>query len=436
MEIATRCGFVAEGLSMACDLQQVLHSRTVDLLLMDLTITRESLQLLEEIKALKPDTPIILMSAAATIPSAVEAMRRGVIDILVKPFSVEQLEAALDQSIVLKRSDRPTNPLVRSQQMDTLYRLLANVAQSRHPVLIVGESGTGKETVARMLHAQSEFALQPFLMVDCNANTDQIERELFGYVQSALPVALQSARGVLVSAERSTLFLDEVGQLPLFLQSKLLKALQERERQSAGMTHSIRVHARVLAASSADLAAAVTKGLFRKDLYERLNVVMLRVPPLRERLLEIPLLTTQILDRIWRETGQRYTLGAETLHSMMNYNWPNNIRELENTIERACTMATGSVIRIGDLPTQQQKRELALRRGTMSSRQSAQTVVQFATPFQVMPLADLEKQAIISAITRLNGDKLLAAHMLGIGKTTLYRKLKAYGIAQALAVQP
>jgi two-component system response regulator HydG len=363
-------------------------------------------------------------------------MRRGVVDILVKPFSVEQLEAALDRAIVLKRSDRPANLLLRSQQMDTLYRLLANVAQSRHPVLIVGESGTGKETVARMLHAQSEFALQPFLMVDCNANPDQIERELFGYVQSASPVALQSARGVLISAERGTLFFDEVGQLPLSLQSKLLKALQEREIQSAGMTESIPVHARVLAASSADLAAAVTKGLFRKELYDRLNVAMLRIPPLRERLVEIPLLTTQILDRISRETGQRYTLGAETLHSMMNYDWPNNIRELENTIERACTMATGSVIRIGDLPTQQQKRELELRRGTMSSLQSAPTVVQFATPFQVMPLADLEKQAILSAITRLNGDKLLAAHMLGIGKTTLYRKLKAYEIAQALAVQP
>jgi two-component system response regulator HydG len=435
VEVATRCGFVADGVSKACDLQQLLQSRTVDLLLMDLTITRESLQLLEEIKALKPDTPIILMSAAATILSAIEAMRRGVLDILIKPFSVEQLEAALDRAIVLKRSDRAANLLVRSQQMDKLYRLLANVAQSRHPVLILGESGAGKETVARMLHAQSEFALEPFLIVDCNANPDQIERELFGDVQNALPVARHSARGVLAPAERGTLFFDEVGQLPLCLQSKLLKSLQERDIQSAGMTHSTPVHARVLAASSADLAVAVTKGLFRKDLYDRLNVAMLRVPPLRERLVEIPLLTTQILDRISRETGQRYTLSAETLHSMMNYDWPNNIRELENTIERACTMATGSVIRIGDLPTQQQKRELELRRGTMSSLQSAQTVVQLASPFQVMPLADLEKQAILSAITRFNGDKILAAHMLGIGKTTLYRKLKAYGIAQALAVR-
>jgi DNA-binding NtrC family response regulator len=435
IEIATRCGFSADGVSEIADLQQLLRNQNVDLLLVELEANRECLQFLEEIRALTPDLPIIMMTAAATIPSAVEAMRSGAVDVLVKPFSVKDLETALDQAILPKRIGQAAPMVGRSQKMDKLYRILANLAQRRHPALIVGESGTGKEMIARMVHAQSEFALGPFFSVDCNTSPHQIERELFGSPQNALPGALQGALGVLASAARGTVFLDEVGQLSIELQCKLLKALQEREITPWGATRSIPLHARVLAASSVDLAAAVTKGLFRKDLYYRLNVVTLQIPPLRERLNDIPLLAAQFLDRRSRQTGQKYTLSAEALRSMMRYDWPNNVRELENTIEHACTMATGPVIHIGDLPTHQQKHELQLRREELSILRRPQASVRLTSRLEVTPLAELEKQAILNTITRLNGDKLLAAHMLGIGKTTLYRKLKVYGMAEGLPVR-
>jgi two-component system response regulator HydG len=231
-------------------------------------------------------------------------------------------------------------------------------------------------------------------------------------------------------------FLDEIGQLTPDLQGKLLRVLQEKEIRPAGATHRIPLHARILAASSVDLAAAVTKGSFRKDLYYRLNVVTLRIPALRERRSDIPLLATHFLDRMSRESGESYTLSDDALRSMMDYDWPQNVRELEGAIERACTMASGPVIHMGDLPTQLQNHELELRREASSQMQKAQAAIAQpgATP-RVMPLAELEKQAILSTIRQLKGDKLLAARLLGIGKTTLYRKLKEYGLSENVSLE-
>jgi DNA-binding NtrC family response regulator len=446
MEIATQRGFAAEGLPEADDAQQLLRSHTVDLLLMELKASRrEGLQLLEEVKALKPDTSIIVMTSSATIGSAVEAMRGGATEYLTKPFLMEELGTVLERAAHQRqvsgasrtlreqlRSHGGSGNLVgRSQEMDKLYRILAKVAQSHHPALIVGESGTGKETVARTIHAQSEFSSQPFLTVDCSALAPElIENELFGYVKGAFPGALRNAPGVLASAERGTVFLDEIGQLTPDLQGKLLKALQEKEIRPAGATHRIPLHARVLAASSVDLAAAVTKGTFRKDLYYRLNVVTLRIPPLRERRTDIPLLATHFLERMTRESGENYTLSDDALRGMMDYDWPENVRELERAVERACTMASGPVIHMGDLPTQLQNHELGLRREAASHMQRVQAVMQPAAAPRITPLAELEKQAILTTIKQLKGDKLLAARLLGIGKTTLYRKLKEYGISE------
>ncbi|HEY3988244.1 MAG TPA: sigma-54 dependent transcriptional regulator [Acidobacteriaceae bacterium] len=451
MEIATQRGFSAEGLAEAGnDAQQLLRSHTVDLLLMELKASRrEGLQLLEEVKALKPDTAIIVMTASTRIGSAVEAMRGGATDYLTKPFLMEELGTVLERAAHqrqasgasrtlrerLRSSGGAGNLVGRSQEMDKLYRILAKVAQSHHPALITGEPGTGKEMVARTIHAQSESASQPFLTVDCGAFAPElIEHELFGYMKGAFPGALRNAPGVLASAERGTVFLDEIGQLTPELQGKLLRVLQEKEIRPAGATHRIPMQARILAASSTDLAAAVTKGTFRKDLYYRLNVVTLRIPPLRERRSDIPLLATHFLDRMSRESGENYTLSDDALRSMMDYDWPQNVRELEGAIERACTMASGPVIHMGDLPTQLQNHELGLRREASSQMQKAQAVLQPGAMPRVTPLAELEKQAILTTIRQLKGDKLLAARLLGIGKTTLYRKLKEYGLSENMSL--
>jgi DNA-binding NtrC family response regulator len=451
MEIASQRGFAAEGLAEVDDAQQLLLNHTVDMLLMELKASRrEGLQLLEEIKALKPETAIIVMTSSGTIGSAVEAMRGGAMDYLTKPFLMEELGTVLERAAHQRQTTNESrtlrerlrsnggagNLVGRSQEMEKLYRILAKVAQSHHPALIVGESGTGKETVARTIHAQSESATQPFLTVDCSALAPElIEHELFGYVKGAFPGALRNVPGVLASAERGTVFLDEIGQLTPDLQGKLLRVLQEKEIRPAGATHRIPLHARILAASSVDLAAAVTKGTFRKDLYYRLNVVTLRIPPLRERRSDIPLLATHFLERMSRESGQNYTLSDDALRSMMDYDWPENVRELERAIERACTMASGPVIHMGDLPMQLQNHELGLRREASSQVQKTQpAVMQPAAMPRVTPLAELEKQAILSTIKQLKGDKLLAARLLGIGKTTLYRKLKEYGLSENVSL--
>jgi two-component system response regulator HydG len=227
----------------------------------------------------------------------------------------------------------------------------------------------------------------------------------------------------------ATVFLDEIGELSLDLQAKLLRALQEKEVRPVGATHRVPIKARIVAATNRDLAEMVEKGTFRKDLFYRLNVVNLRLPSLRDRREDIPLLAAHFLDRISREHGVKFTLSDEALRAMMRHDWPGNVRELENSVERACALSSGPVLRLGDLPTQLQQQGLESRR---TADQLGEPVAEGGTP-EVQTLADLERRAILGAIRTLNGDKLQAAKLLGIGKTTLYRKLKEYGIADPLS---
>jgi len=317
----------------------------------------------------------------------------------------------------------------RSPEMEKLYRILSKVAQSTHPVLILGESGTGKELVARTIHAYGPNSQKPFLPVDCGSLVPTlIESELFGYVKGAFTGANHSKDGLLVSAEGGTVFLDEIGELSLDLQAKLLRSLQEKEVRPVGATHRVPIKARIVAATNRDLAAMVEKGSFRKDLYYRLNVVNLRLPSLRDRREDIPLLAAHFLDSISRQHGRKFTLSDEALRTMMRHDWPGNVRELENSMERACALSSGPVLHLGDLPTQLQQQGLEARRAAASGINEAGEV---SAP-EVKTLAELEKDAILGAIRTLHGDKLQAAKLLGIGKTTLYRKLKEYGIVDPL----
>jgi two-component system response regulator HydG len=370
-------------------------------------------------------------------------MRCGAQDYLTKPFAMDELSTVLDRAAANLTTDTATRQLRerlrlsqglgamigRSGEMEKLYRILSKVAQSSHPVLVLGESGTGKELVARTIHAYGPNSQKPFLPVDCGSLVPSlIESELFGYVKGAFTGATRNKDGLLVSAEGGTVFLDEIGELSLDLQAKLLRALQEKEVRPVGATHRVPIKARIVAATNRDLAVMVEKGTFRKDLFYRLNVVNLRLPSLRDRREDIPLLAAHFLDRISREHGTKFTLSDEALRTMMRHDWPGNVRELENSVERACALSSGPVLHLGDLPTQLQQQGLEARR---TAANVGETPAEGASP-QLVTLADLERQAILGAIRTLNGDKLQAAKLLGIGKTTLYRKLKEYGIAEPL----
>ena len=244
-------------------------------------------------------------------------------------------------------------PLVgHAPEMEKLYRIIAKAAHSTHPVLILGESGTGKELVARSIHYSGPYRDKPFIPVDCGSLVPTlIESELFGYVRGAFTGAVRAKEGLLATAEGGTVFLDEVGELPVDLQAKLLRAIQEKEIRPVGGTRAVPINVRILAATNRDLEQAVAQGTFRRDLYFRLNVLTLRIPPLRERKQDIPLLIGNVLDRINSATQAQHALGDDALRLMLAYDWPGNVRELENCVERACTTWSLSTIHVADLPT-------------------------------------------------------------------------------------
>lgn len=441
-EIASSLGYAVESSGDLAQARGLLRSHAADIVLINLPRGgTHSLDLITEVKTLHPDTSVIAMTASGSVSAAVEAMRCGASDYLTKPFAMDELSSVLDRAASNHMTDTGTrrirerlraseglgSMIGRSPEMEKLYRILSKVSQSAHPVLILGESGTGKELVARTIHAYGPNSQKPFLPVDCGSLVPSLmESELFGYVKGAFTGANRSKDGLLVAAEGGTVFLDEIGELSLDLQAKLLRALQEKEVRPVGATHRVPIRARILAATNRDLASMVEKGAFRKDLFYRLNVVNLRLPALRDRREDIPLLAAHFLDRISRERRAKFTLSDEALRAMMEYAWPGNVRELEHAVERACTMTSGPILHLGDFPTQLQQHGLETRRAVTDHPEPDS-----GSP-GVMTLADLERQAILDAIRRLRGDKLQAAKLLGIGKTTLYRKLKEYGIADPM----
>jgi two-component system response regulator HydG len=311
--------------------------------------------------------------------------------------------------------------------MEKLYRIIAKAANSVHPVLILGESGTGKEMVARSIHYSGPFRDKPFLPVDCGSLVPTlIESELFGYVKGAFTGANQSKDGLLAMAEGGTVFLDEVGELPVDLQAKMLRAIQEKEIRPVGSTRRVPINVRILAATNRDLEHAVMQGEFRRDLYFRLNVLSLRIPALRERRQDIPLLIGHFLDRMTRSSGLEKILTDDALKAMLAYDWPGNVREMENCLERAYAFTSGALIQTTDLPPEVANLPLAEpSSGNGNGNGNGNG--------KIIPMAELERQTILSAISELNGDKLQAARLLGIGKTTLYRKLKDYAAQEVSA---
>lgn len=452
--IAEGMGCAVEGVDSLARARGILKHRKIDVILLDLKLPDGGgLALLEQVKALYPETAVVVMTAFATVSSAVEAMRIGARDYLTKPFALEELTTVIEragqrihfdrESRLLRerlRSQSDSNGLIgKSPEMEKLYRILSKVAFSTHPVLILGESGTGKELVARSIHENGPNSAKPFVPVDCGSLVPTlIESELFGHVKGAFTGADRAKDGLLATANGGTVFLDEIGELPLDLQAKLLRALQEKEIRPVGATQSRPISARVLAATNRDLAMMVEHGKFRKDLFFRLNVVNLKIPPLRERRTDIPLLAVYFLARMEKETGVVRTFSDDSLRLMEDYDWPGNVRELENAIERACALSSGPVLHMGDLPTQLQDfkmHQVAAAAPQDGTDMRAHLVAAAGTGSgDIVSIAEMEKQAILGTIRQLKGDKLLAARLLGIGKTTLYRKLKEYGITDVMGV--
>jgi two-component system response regulator HydG len=297
-----------------------------------------------------------------------------------------------------------------SERMQRVYKTIAKVSKHQYPVLILGESGTGKELVAKSVHYQGLRKDRPFVPVDCSALVPTlIESELFGYVKGAFTGALQAKQGLIEAAQGGTLFLDEIGDMPVDMQAKLLRALQEHEIKPVGSTERRQFNVRIIAATNRDLETQIKAGNFRQDLYFRLNVVQIKLPPLRDRKNDIPLLVTSFLEKFSDPQSPPRTITDEAIRRLISYDWPGNVRELENAIERAVALGSGPIVHVGDLPSNLQY--------PTSERIPER---------ELLPLDELERRAILRALRETSGDKLAAARMLGIGKTTLYRKLKQY----------
>jgi DNA-binding NtrC family response regulator len=310
----------------------------------------------------------------------------------------------------MERADPGCSPglVGQSPQICQIRRLIEKLGHSRAPVLLLGESGTGKEVVARAIYDANPKG--NFVPIDCGALVGPlVESELFGHTRGAFTGATEAKRGLVEVADGGTAFFDEIGDLPLDMQVKLLRLLQEHEFRPVGSLKQHKVDIRVIAATHHDLARDVARGAFRQDLYYRLNIVTMRLPALRDRHEDIPGLIAHFLRRF----GKDYSLTPETLGVMMNYDWPGNVRELENAIERAVALGSGPILHAGDLPSN-------LQYGASERMPQGD---------ELLPLDELERRAILRALREVSGDKLAAARLLGIGKTTLYRKLKQYDSA-------
>ena len=428
-EVAQSLGFNVQAADSAEQAYRMLDSQATDAVLLDLRLPgANGIEALHAIRKHRPDAVVVVVTGYGTVQSAVQAMKDGAYDYVTKPFSLEELRLLLERvasHLQLKTENRVLRETIKSRQgfgniigrapeMEKLYRIISKAAQSTHPVLILGESGTGKELVAKSIHFAGPLRNKPFIPVDCGSLVPTlIESELFGHVRGAFTGATHPKDGLLAIAEGGTVFLDEIGELPTDLQAKLLRAIQEKEIRPVGSVKQVPINVRILAATNRDLEQAVAQGTFRRDLFFRLNVLTLRIPPLRERRQDIPLLVAHCLERLARETGIEKTIADDTLKTLLNYDWPGNVRELENCLERACALSTGNVLQIRDLPTQVYSAPMEL----IGTSQTSNGIV---------PIAELEKRTILNALAQVNGDKILAARLLGIGKTTLYRKLKEY----------
>jgi DNA-binding NtrC family response regulator len=409
----------------------VVRASQVDLVLLDIRLPgMDGIEVLERIKAIDDGLEVVLVTAVKTVRTAVAAMKLGAFDYLTKPFEEDELLAVIGRALDKRSLEREVTflrtELARTQDADEivgqhpsmqqLHRLIGQVARTAATVLVTGESGTGKELVARAIHRQGPRCQKPFVAVNPAAIAETlIESELFGHEKGAFTGAYQRKLGRFELAQGGTLFLDEIGTLRAELQAKLLRVLQEREIERVGGTRAIKIDVQVVAATNADLKDAVSRGVFREDLYYRLNVVPVEVPPLRARAEDIPLLVEHFIRRYRRAFNKRVeALSPEALAALREYRWPGNVRELGNVIERSVVLAEGPVIQLNDLPV-----DVLLPEHRRKVREADRLPLKSATE-------DFERQIVLRVLERVKGNQSEAARILGLHRNSLKRMLERW----------
>lgn len=431
MTVGEALGFVCMEAESGEAALALLEEQPAHVILTDMVMPSMSgLEFLEKVKKLLPRTEVAVMTGHGSVETAVQAMKLGAYDYISKPFSpLEELRLFLrrmadkirlveENQFLRERVDSETELhgiVGTSAKIQDVLRMISRLKDTRTPVLIAGESGTGKELVARAIHFRGSFANRPFVAVDCGSLVPTlIESELFGYEKGAFTGALRSKPGLFYSANGGTIFLDEIGELPLELQAKLLRVLQEKEVRPVGSNQKVKVDVRVIAATNRDLEAEYRNGTFRKDLYFRLNVVTVHLPSLRERRSDVPMLAHWFLER--HAAGASMSVTNAAMKCLLQYDWPGNVRELENCIERAVALGDRRIIDLSDLPPSIASASPMMESGVASPGLSTND------------LEDIERATIERVFEQVKGDKVLAGKMLGISRATLYRKLKRYNI--------
>ena len=424
-------GYEVREANTAASALGIFEGEKIDLAILDLNLSSggSGLDLLGRIRDLDPEVMGIIVTAYASVESAVEALRKGAYDYITKPFANDHLKAVVRNALAqkalfqenrflrreLREKYRFENIIGKSDTIEQVFRVMEKVARTDSSVLITGESGTGKELVARAIHFTSERAHARFLPINCGALPENLlESELFGYKRGAFTGAGQDKVGLLKAADKGTVLFDEIGDMPLALQVKLLRALQERECYPLGSNDPVSFDVRVLCATNRNLEREVKEGRFREELLYRINVINITMPPLRERRDDIPLLANHFLRKCEKQlgrTGMRFSKGAMRL--MMSYAWPGNVRELENSVERAAILAETDVLHAHDLPDKLSDKSVT---APVSGDSSGLT------------LEELEREHIRRVLTEVQGDKVRAAQALGIHLSTLYRKVQHYKI--------
>jgi two-component system NtrC family response regulator len=406
---------------------------SVDLVLTDVRMPdMDGLELLTRLKTMQPDLPVIVLTAHGTIDSAVEAMKLGAFDYLTKPFNRDQLKAAARKALevaALTSENRQLRLVVAerfsfasmiagSRAMRAVTDTASRVAQGDTTVLLEGESGTGKELLAKAIHFHSPRARAPFITINCGAIPENLlESELFGHRRGAFTGAVNDKKGKFEVADRGTIFLDEIGELPQLLQVKILRVLQEREIDKVGETRPIKVDVRVIAATNRDLDKMIADGVFRDDLYYRLAVVSIRVPPLRERTDDIPFLVDHFLQKHSERLGRQRPGVDKPVYSAFNlYSWPGNIRELENVIERALVLDKDGLLGLDDLPDRLRTREHRIANLRME------------LPDEGISLEDVERELLLAALEKHNWNQTKAAAFLNITRSTLLYRMQKFGL--------
>jgi len=386
----------------------------------------DGLQVLEQAKKLNPDLAVVLMTAYATVDTAVSAMKMGAYDYLVKPFDPEEMSMLMQkivsqQSLVrenavlrqaLKKEYRFRDLLSKSPAMQSVFELARTAARSNSTILVLGESGTGKEVLSRAIHVESPRHDQPFVAVSCAALTETLlESELFGHEKGSFTGAIARRKGKFEQAHGGTLFLDEVGDIGPKLQLDLLRVLEERKLQRVGGNEQIEVDVRIIAATNRDLRKAALEGKFREDLYYRLNVIPILIPPLRDRREDIPLLVENFLERLAAEMKKKIDgLSAEAMSAVLAHDWPGNVRELRNVLERGAVVTQGTTIQLPDLGLPARGEPHPPRPGTMAS------------------LEEVERRHVAAVLSHTGGNVSQSARILGIDRVTLYNKMKKWGL--------